>query len=109
MSIVAELSAALDRRLDGVHGPTNRGSQYDWSVPRPTVIVLHGDQTGEELLREALRLLELDVLGFEVKRKDFDLSLDRRRETRNQVVHDAAEALQETGFGLKAATITPEG
>ena len=73
------------------------------------MIVLHGDQTGEELLREAIRLLEPDVLGLEVKRKDFDLSLEHRRETRNQVVHDAAEALRETGFGLKAATITPVG
>jgi isocitrate dehydrogenase (NAD+) len=79
------------------------------SVPGSTVIVLHGDQTGEELLVEAIRLLEADVLGFEVKRRDFDLSLERRRETRNQVVHDAAAALRETGFGLKAATITPEG
>jgi isocitrate dehydrogenase (NAD+) len=74
-----------------------------------TIAVLHGDQTGEELLVEAIRLLEAEVLGFEVKRRDFDLSLERRRETRNQVVHDAAEALRETGFGLKAATITPEG
>jgi isocitrate dehydrogenase (NAD+) len=73
------------------------------------VIVLHGDQTGEELLIEAIRLLEPDVVGFEVKRQDFDLSLERRRETRNQVVHDAADALRGTGFGLKAATITPEG
>ena len=74
-----------------------------------TIAVLHGDQTGEELLVEAIRLLEAEVLGFEVKRRDFDLSLERRRETRNQVVHDAAEALRETGFGLKAATITPDG
>ena len=71
--------------------------------------MLHGDQTGEELLLEAMRLLEPAVLGFEVKRIDFDLSLERRRETRNQVVLDAAEALGEAGFGLKAATITPEG
>jgi isocitrate/isopropylmalate dehydrogenase len=78
-------------------------------VSGSTVVVLHGDQTGEELLHEALRLLETDVLGFEVKRRDFDLSLERRRETRNQVVLDAAEALLETGFGLKAATVTPEG
>jgi isocitrate dehydrogenase (NAD+) len=83
--------------------------QYDSFVSGSTVIVLHGDQTGEELLREAIRLLEPDVLGFEVKRKDFDLSLERRRETRNQVVQDAADALRKTGFGLKAATITPEG
>ncbi len=78
-------------------------------VPGSTVIVLHGDQTGEELLLEATRLLEADVLGFAVARRDFDLSLEQRRETRNQVVIEAAEALLETGFGLKAATITPEG
>ncbi len=75
----------------------------------PTVAVLHGDQTGEELLREAVRLLDPDVIGFAVEQRDFDLSLERRRETRNQVVLDAASALRECGFGLKAATITPEG
>jgi isocitrate dehydrogenase (NAD+) len=74
-----------------------------------TIAVLHGDQTGEELLVEALRVLDRQVLGFEIERRDFDLSLERRRETRNQVVLDAAEALRELGFGLKAATITPEG
>jgi isocitrate dehydrogenase (NAD+) len=74
-----------------------------------TIAVLHGDQTGEELLIEALRVLDPHVLGFEIERRDFDLSLERRRETRNQVVLDAAEALRELGFGLKAATITPEG
>ena len=75
----------------------------------PTIAVLHGDQTGEELLLEALRLLEPDVIGFRIERQDFDLSLDRRRETRNAVVHEAATALSASGFGLKAATITPEG
>ncbi len=74
-----------------------------------TVAVLHGDQTGEELLKEAVRLLEPDVIGFKVKLRDFDLSLAQRRETRNQVVLDAAAALRECGYGLKAATITPEG
>ena len=78
------------------------------AVP-PTIAVLHGDQTGEELLIEALRVLDPGVLGFEIERRDFDLSLERRRETRNQVVLDAAEALRALGFGLKAATITPEG
>src|SRR6266478_2638703 len=75
----------------------------------PIVAILHGDQTGEELLKQAVRLLESDVIGFKVDRHDFDLSLERRRETRNQVVMDAAAALRECGYGLKAATITPEG
>jgi isocitrate dehydrogenase (NAD+) len=73
------------------------------------IAVLHGDQTGEELLREALRVLERDVLGLELERVDFDLSLEERRKTRNQVVIDAADALREFGFGIKAATVTPEG
>ena len=76
---------------------------------RPTVAVLHGDQTGEELLLDATRLLEKDVIGLEVATRDFDLSLANRRATRNEVVHEAAGALREIGFGIKAATVTPEG
>jgi isocitrate/isopropylmalate dehydrogenase len=79
-------------------------------MPGPeTIAVLHGDQTGEELLREALRLLEPGVLGVEVRTRDFDLSLDERRRTRNQCVLDAATGLRELGYGIKAATVTPEG
>jgi len=73
------------------------------------VIVLHGDQTGEELLLQALRLFETGVLDLGIEMHDFDLSLARRRETRNQVVIDAADALRDSGFGIKAATVTPEG
>jgi isocitrate/isopropylmalate dehydrogenase len=73
------------------------------------IAVLHGDQTGEEVLREALRLLERDVIGLEIEKQDFDLSLEERRKTRNEVVLSAAEALRSFGFGIKAATITPEG
>jgi isocitrate/isopropylmalate dehydrogenase len=78
-------------------------------MPPTTLAVLHGDQTGEELLREALRLLDPGVLGLHVLIRDFDLSLEERRRTRNQCVLDAAAALRECGFGIKAATITPEG
>jgi isocitrate/isopropylmalate dehydrogenase len=78
-------------------------------MPTTTVAVLHGDQTGEELLREALRLLDPAVLGLKLELRDFDLSLEKRRSTRNQVVLDASEALRQSGLGIKAATITPEG
>src|SRR6202022_4587308 len=73
------------------------------------IAVLHGDQTGEELLREALRLLERDVIGVEIEKEDFDLSLEERRKPRNEIGLSAAEALRKFGFGIKAATITPEG
>jgi isocitrate/isopropylmalate dehydrogenase len=74
-----------------------------------TIVVLEGDQTGQELLEEALRVLAPDVIGVELRFPRFDLSLEARRAGRNQVVHEAAAAIREHGLGLKAATITPEG
>jgi isocitrate/isopropylmalate dehydrogenase len=73
------------------------------------IVVLEGDQTGQELLEEALRVLTPEVIGLELGFPRFDLSLESRRATRNGVVHEAAEAIREAGLGLKAATITPEG
>ena len=73
-----------------------------------TIVVLEGDETGQELLEEALRVLAADVVGFELELPRFDLSLERRRATQNAVVHEAAAAVRERGLGLKAATVTPE-
>src|SRR5690242_21602076 len=73
------------------------------------IAVLEGDQTGQELLEESLRVLHADVIGLELDLPRFDLSLESRRATQNQVVHEAAAAIREHGLGLKAATITPEG
>ena len=74
-----------------------------------TIVVLEGDETGQELLEESLRVLEPGVVGVELEFLRFDLSLERRRETGNGVVHEAAAAIREHGLGLKAATVTPEG
>ena len=73
-----------------------------------TIVVLEGDQTGQELLEEALRVLSPDVIGVEFGFPRFDLALENRRATENRVVYDAATAIREHGYGLKAATITPE-
>jgi isocitrate dehydrogenase (NAD+) len=72
------------------------------------IAVLEGDQTGQELLEEALRLLTPDVIGLEIDLPRFDLSLDSRRATNNAIVYEAAVAIREHGLGLKAATVTPE-
>src|SRR3954464_1127089 len=72
------------------------------------IVVLQGDQTGQELLEEALRVLAADVVGLEIDLPRYDLSLESRRATQNAVVYDAAAAIREHGLGLKAATITPE-
>jgi isocitrate dehydrogenase (NAD+) len=90
------------------------GASLNHAVESPAmayarIAVLEGDETGQELLEEALRVLAPDVIGLELDFERFDLSLDSRRATNNQVAHDAAAAIRDTGLGLKAATITPEG
>ncbi|HTV93252.1 MAG TPA: isocitrate/isopropylmalate family dehydrogenase [Verrucomicrobiae bacterium] len=74
----------------------------------PTIVVLDGDQTGEELLNESLRVLDESVIDMSLAFEHYDLSLENRRATSNQVVLDAAAALRAHRLGLKAATITPE-
>jgi isocitrate dehydrogenase (NAD+) len=74
-----------------------------------TIVVLEGDETGQELLEQSLRVLDPSVLGLDLELLRFDLSLENRRATSNQIVTDAAVAMRDAGLGLKAATITPEG
>lgn len=73
-----------------------------------TIVVLEGDQTGQELLDEALRVIDPAVTGFAVEFERFDLSLEKRRDTENGVVYEAAEAMRQHRLAIKAATITPE-
>lgn len=80
------------------------------STREPIVIAcLKGDETGQELLEQALRVLHPDVLGIPIELDFHDLSLEERRRTGNEVVREAAAAILRCGYGLKAATITPEG
>ena len=73
------------------------------------ITVLEGDETGQELLEQSLRVLAPEVVGMPVELDRYDLSLERRRETGNGIVHEAARAMRDSGFGIKAATVTPEG
>jgi isocitrate/isopropylmalate dehydrogenase len=73
------------------------------------IVVLEGDQTGQELLEQSVRVLDPALLGLALELERFDLALENRRATSNQVVIEAAGAMREAGLGLKAATITPEG
>ena len=54
-------------------------------------------------IKEQLILPYLDVdLQY------FDLSIQKRDETEDQITVDAAEAIKEHGVGVKCATITPD-
>jgi isocitrate dehydrogenase (NAD+) len=83
-------------------------SYEEFILSTPTLVVLEGDQTGQELLIEALRVLDRSVIDVELEFERYDLSLENRRATQNQVVFDAAQAMKRHRLGLKAATITPE-
>jgi len=71
------------------------------------VVVCEGDETGQELLEEALRVLDVTVTELPIRFHRFDLSLASRRRSNNRVVLEAAELMEHVGLGLKAATITP--
>lgn len=73
------------------------------------IVVMHGDQTGEELLQEALRVLVPEVIGLKLDFQHFDISLENRRATQNGVLKEVADAMNRSGLGMKAATITPPG
>lgn len=72
------------------------------------IVILEGDQTGQELLEEAVRLLEPGVIRLELELLRYDLSLENRRATKNKVVYDAGKAIRQHRLALKAATVTPE-
>ena len=91
-----------------IEGPGETRQYHPAPMDTRTIVVLEGDETGQELLEESLRTLAPDVTGLELAFPRFDLSLARRRETKNEVVYEAARAIREHGLGLKAATITPE-
>jgi isocitrate/isopropylmalate dehydrogenase len=74
-----------------------------------TIVILAGDQTGQELLEEALRVIQPGVIGFNLIFEHRDLSLENRRATQNKCVYQAAAQMKRHGLGLKAATITPAG
>src|SRR5205085_2308299 len=105
------------RSRRGGRGTARRAPARGWSTGRvgqpvaevPKIIVLEGDETGQELLAEALKILDPGVTGVEVELEHHDLSLENRRETENEVVRAAGRAIAESGYGIKAATVTPEG
>jgi len=49
------------------------------------------------------------VIGLQLDFQHFDISLENRRATQNGVLKEVADAMNRTGLGMKAATITPPG
>ena len=73
------------------------------------IVVMEGDQTGQELLEQAVRLLDPGLLGVELELQRFDLSLESSTHDRQRGGDGGRPGDARGGLGLKAATITPEG
>ena len=71
------------------------------------IVVCDGDETGQELFEEALRVLDRAVLGLDLELVRFDCRSTNRRAAPTPSSH-APPRMRETGLGLKAATVTPE-
>jgi isocitrate dehydrogenase len=70
------------------------------------VVEIDGDEMTRiiwQWIRERLILPYLDV-----DLKYYDLGIEKRDETRDQITIDAANAIKEYGVGVKCATITPD-
>ena len=77
-------------------------------MPEPlTITVREGDETGQELLEQYLRVLDSDILGVPLTLKRLDLSLKNRWATDNGVVHEAVQEMCRSGLVVKASTVTP--
>src|ERR1041385_7066263 len=68
------------RRFDIGSVSTRTGAVHNRGAMEANVIVLlEGDETGQELLDEAVRVLQPDVIGLELEFPRYDLSLESRR------------------------------
>jgi ribonuclease E len=74
-------------------------------VDKP-VVELDGDEMTRMIWRQIREQLVLPYLDVELEY--YDLSIQHRDETDDQVTVDAANAIKEFGVGVKCATITPD-
>lgn len=70
------------------------------------VVEIDGDEMTRVIWKMIKDKLILPYLDLDIRY--FDLSVEHRDATDDQVTVDAAHAIQETGVGIKCATITPD-
>ena len=70
------------------------------------VVEINGDEMTRIILDYIKEKLILPYLNLNIKY--FDLGIENRNKTNDQVTIDAAEAIQKYGVGVKCATITPD-
>ena len=68
------------------------------------------EMDGDEMTRIIWKLIKDKLIHpyLDVELLYFDLGMEKRDETRDQITVDAAEAIKRVGVGVKCATITPD-
>jgi isocitrate dehydrogenase len=68
------------------------------------------EMDGDEMTRIIWRLIKEKLIHpyLDIELIYFDLGMQKRDETRDQITVDAAEAVKRVGVGVKCATITPD-
>ena len=70
------------------------------------IVEMDGDEMTRVIWKFIKDKLILPYLDIEIKY--FDLSINSRNETNDQITIDAAKAVKKYGIGIKCATITPD-
>ncbi|WP_297974961.1 isocitrate/isopropylmalate family dehydrogenase, partial [uncultured Amaricoccus sp.] len=70
------------------------------------VVELDGDEMTRIIWDEIKKKLILPYLDIDLKY--YDLGIEERDRTNDQITVDAANAIKEVGVGVKCATITPD-
>ena len=70
------------------------------------IVELNGDEMTRVIWLFIKDKLIIPYLDIELK--NFDLNINNRNETNDQITIDAANAIKEIGVGIKCATITPD-
>ena len=67
------------------------------------------EMDGDEMTRVIWKMIKDELLlpFIDLKTEYYDLGLEKRDETADQITKDAAEAIKKYGVGVKCATITP--
>jgi isocitrate dehydrogenase len=68
------------------------------------------EMDGDEMTRIIWQLIKEKLIHpyLDIELLYYDLSIQKRDETRDQITIDAAEAIKKVGVGVKCATITPD-
>lgn len=69
------------------------------------------EMDGDEMTRVLWEMIKDELIKpfVDLKAEYYDLGLDYRNKTNDQVTFDSAEAIKKYGVGVKCATITPNG